>query len=107
MTDNFIPVFTNLLVDPYEFNPYEKKAAADEFEITGGEFENPDSGQLDYKEQPFKWGKVIAVGAKCEVVHKGDNVLFDIRGARPVFFESGYMVVAEQNLLLVDNNPNV
>ena len=33
MTDNFIPVFTNLLVDPYEFNPYEKKAAADEFEI--------------------------------------------------------------------------
>ena len=79
MTDNFIPVFTNLLVDPYEFNPYEKKAAADEFEITGGEFENPDSGQLDYKEQPFKWGKVVAVGAKCEVVHKGDNVLFDIR----------------------------
>ena len=97
-----MPIGYNLMVLPYESNPYMENKTEEGFLTTDGQFFNEDSGEKDVMKQEFLCGQVIEVGHKCELVQPGDDVLYHTATVRPVpFRDMGFILVAEQNLIAV------
>lgn len=97
-----MPIGFNIMVLPYEENPYMKNKTEEGFITTNGEFLNEDSGERDKMKQDFTCGQVIEVGHKCEVVKPGDDVIYHVGTSRPVpFKDMGFILVVEQNLISV------
>lgn len=102
MKTEIMPIGFNLMVLPYESNPYMKNETEEGFKTTDGEFLNEDSGEKDIMKQDFMCGQVIEVGHKCEIVKAGDDVIYHVATTRPVpFKDMGFLLVAEQNLITV------
>ena len=98
------PVSSNIMVLPYEENPYLQKTTETGLKMTDGQFDNPDSGDRDQKDQFIRCGRVIGTGPECKFVQEGDDIFFDKRSARPVpFFDKGFLIMAEGNLICVIN----
>lgn len=100
-----MPLFANLLILPYEENPYVKTKTDSGLIITDGQFDNPDSGQRDMKDLYIECGHVIEVGPECKYVKVGDDVFYDCRSMRPVpFMREGFLIGSEINLVAIMND---
>lgn len=102
MKTELMPVEKNVIIIPYDENPYMTNETEDGFLTTDGTFLNEDSGELDKMKQDFLCGHVIEVGPKCDFVKEGDDVIYYAGAARPVpFLDKGFFLVSEPTLLAV------
>ena len=100
-TLEILPTGNRLIVLPYPENPYKKILDANSglFIEPSGKFINPDTGQLDEKQELMLCGKVIEVGPECKYVQVGDDVYYDYRTAYPLpFMSNGYKIFSEQSV---------
>lgn len=105
MKTEIMPLYSNVILLPYEQNPYANLLTESGLQLTNGEFDNTDSGEHDRLELYISCAKVVEVGPKGEYVQAGDDVFFDTRSARPVpFMRQGFFITAEQNLICVMND---
>ena len=65
-----VPGRCTVLVQVYDVNPYEQ-TEADGFVLTNGEFDSPDSGNREKKEQVSWAGKIVEVGPECKYSKEG------------------------------------
>lgn len=94
------PLFTCVMLRPYAENPYVQHVSETGLKLTNGQFDNPDSGQIDEKDLYIQCAEVVEVGPGVKYVEVGDDVLYDVRTIRPVpFMGQGFLIVAEQNLV--------
>lgn len=97
-----MPLYSTLLVEMYETNPYEVAETETGLKLTNGTFDSPDTGNREKKEFLSSCGKVIEVGPDCKYVEPGNDVIFDIRATRPLCFKGKYFFnIAEQNIIAV------
>jgi hypothetical protein len=88
-----------VLVQVYDVNPYEQ-TEADGFLLTNGEFDSPDSGNREKKEQVSWAGKIVEVGPECKYSKEGMDCMFDIRASRPLNINGEYYFqLAEANIM--------
>jgi hypothetical protein len=94
-----VPGRCTVLVQLYENNPYEQKEI-DGFKLTNGEFDSPDSGNREKKEQICHAGQIVEVGPECKYSKENMDVMFDIRASRPICVKGDYYFqVAEANII--------
>lgn len=100
LKNEIVPLYNNVMVQMYEEDPYDVKETKEGFTVSDGEFENPDSGEVDKKDHPIKCGKIIEVGKDCKYAYPGDDCYFDVRTCRIVKFrDEYYWIIAEPSLL--------
>lgn len=105
MKNEIMPLFNNIMILPYKENPYKITETEEGLTLTDGEFENPDSGEIDQKDYYVECGHVIAAGPECKYIKEGDDIFYDIRTIRPVpFLGKGFFHMNEQGVLTVMNN---
>lgn len=94
------PLYSMVLVELYEENPYEKLETETGLKLTQGAFDNPDTGNRDKKEFNSIAAHIIEVGPDCKYAHAGDDCFIDFRATRPVCFKGNYyFITAEQNIV--------
>ncbi|MDO4465417.1 MAG: hypothetical protein Q4C49_00205 [Bacillota bacterium] len=95
-----MPLYSTVMIELYEENPYEIHETETGLKLTSGTFDNPDTGNKDMKDRFMVTGSVKAVGPDCKYAHEGDDVMVDVRGLRPIIFMGNYYFqVAEQNII--------
>lgn len=95
-----MPLYSTILVEIYETNPYESIETETGLKLTHGEFDSPDTGNRERKEFMTSAAKIIATGPDCKYAKVGDDCLIDIRATRPIMFKGGvYFNLAEQNIV--------
>lgn len=100
-----MPLYSMVMVELYEENPYEKNETETGLKLTSGEFDNPDTGNRDKKVQEVFCGNVLEVGPACKYVKQGDDVLLPINCVRPITFKDKvYFIIAEEHLITVMAN---
>jgi len=103
--NEIMPLYSTLMVDFYDENPYEVKESETGLKLTTGLHESPDSGELEKKDTWFRAANVLEVGPECKYVKPGDDVYADVRGCRPFPFRGHiYWQLAEQNVIAVMAN---
>ena len=103
--DQIMPLYTTLIADFYDENPYEVKESETGLKLTTGLHESPDSGELEKKDTWYRVASVLEVGPDCKYVKPGDDVYLDVRSCRPFPFKGNiYWQAAEQNVLAVMAN---
>lgn len=102
MEKEIMPLYSFVMIEFYDEDPYDKKYTESGLKLTEDVFENPDTGNLDKKEFPVKTAKVIDVGPDAKFVRQGDDVMVDSRTCRPIRFMGNiYFIVGEQNIITV------
>lgn len=102
MKNEVMPMGCNVMVELYAENPYEEKETEDGLKLTGGKFDNPDTGNRDRKDQSIFAAQVIEVGPETKHVKVGDDCVFPLYCAKPLpFGKHFYFIVAEPNILAV------
>ena len=102
MKKYIMPLYTTLLVEFYNENPYEVKQTETGLKLTTGMHESSDSGEIEQKDTWYRVAKVLEVGPDCKYVHAGDDVYLDVRSCRPFPWMGGiYWNAAEQNVIAV------
>jgi hypothetical protein len=100
MKNEIMPVYSTILVDFYDENPYETKESETGLRLTSGKHESPDSGELEKKDTWYRVGQILEVGPACKYAKAGDDVYLDLRGCRPFPFRGKiYWQAAEQNII--------
>ena len=95
-----MPLYTTVLVELYEENPYEVLETETGLKLTSGAFDSPDTGNREKKEFMTTAAHIIEVGPDCKYAHAGDDCLIDLRATRPICFKGSYYFnVAEQNIV--------
>lgn len=95
-----MPLYSNVLVELYQDNPYEVKETETGLKLTNGVFDSPDTGNREKKEFMTTAARIIETGPDCKYARPGDDCLMDIRASRPICFKGNYyFIVAEQNVV--------
>lgn len=96
------PLYSMVLVELYETNPYEAHETETGLKLTNGQFDNPDTGNRDMKELNMYCGKIIETGPDCKYAKPGDDCFLPLNAVRPVYFKGRiYFIIAEQNLTVL------
>lgn len=99
------PIYNNIMVRPYSENPYLVHKTESGLVLTDGQFENPDTGNIDVEKLGIITAQVIEVGPECKYIKKGDDVMYSEVVARPIpFFDQGFFLMNEQGVLAVLND---
>lgn len=99
-----MPLYSMVMVEIYDENPYERKETETGLRITNDLRENEDTGMIEKSEFYVKTAKVIEAGPDCKYVRAGDDVLIDTRSIRPIrFMDNIFWNIAEPNLVAVIN----
>jgi len=94
------PLYSFVMVELYEENPYEVMESETGLKLTGGQFDNPDTGNRDKKEYHSTAARIIEVGPDCKYAQAGDDCIVDLRSMRPICFKGNYyFITAEQNIV--------
>lgn len=94
------PLYSTVLVELYETNPYEVHESETGLKLSNGSFDSPDTGNRERKEHLSTAARVIEVGPTCKYARPGDDCLIDLRTTRPICFNGHYYFnVAEQNII--------
>lgn len=102
MKKEVYPLYTTLMVEFYDENPYELKETETGLKITTGVHESQDSGEIEKKDIWYRVASVLEVGPDCKYVHAGDDVYLDVRSCRPFpWMGKIYWNAAEQNVIAV------
>lgn len=105
MKKMIMPLFGNVMIMPYEENPYVEKITKDGLLLDDSSFQSQDSGEVEKLYEMIRCGNVVEVGPMCKYLKKGDDVFYNYGTARPVPFQrQGFLLTNEQNILAVMNN---
>lgn len=101
---DLIPCNANVLISPYEKNPYRQMITTASGIIVGAEssktYKSNETGEIEQNVDVIHCGKVIAHGPDCKNVEDGDDVFYTTYSMTPVpFRKKGYVMVGE-NLLI-------
>lgn len=101
-----LPNNNRIIILPYPQNPYTQVITKGGILLdTGGRFNNPDTGEVDYQEELVPCGKVIEVGPETKYVKIGDDVYYDSRMTYPLpFMNRGYMITSEPQVIAILGN---
>lgn len=99
-----MPLYSMVMVELYEENPYEQKETETGLKMVTDLRESEDSGDIEKSDFYVKVAKVVEAGPDCKYVKSGDDVLIDTRAIRPIrFMNNMFWNTAEQNLVAVIN----
>lgn len=100
-----MPLYSRVLLQFYEENPYEQKTTESGLKLTNDVFESPDTGNLEKKDFFCRVGNVIEAGPDCKYLKVGDDVIMDTRNCSPLrFMGNVFFTTAEQNIIAVIND---
>ena len=99
-----VPCNANVIIKPYDVNPYRKIDTTASGLIIGIEsdktYKSNETGEIEQNNEVIRTGKVIAVGNACKNVEVGDDVFFTTYSMTPVpFRKMGYVCVSETLLI--------
>jgi len=104
MTKEIMPLGFNILIQPYNENPYMNFVSEGGLQLTNGEFSNPDNGEMEKLKSEIVCGLVLEVGSKCTDVQVGDEIFFHIATTKPVpFMNKGFLLGHEQGIMVLIN----
>ena len=83
MEKEIMPLGLNIFVQPYAVNPYLQVVSAGGLQLTDGEFQSPDSGEIEKLTSHIKCGLVLEVGKDCKQVQVGESFNYNIFSIRP------------------------
>lgn len=99
-----IPINANVLIQPYETNPYRNIETTASGLIVGIEssktYKSNESGEIELNQQVIKCGKVLAVGPACKNVGVGDDVYYTTYSETKLPFRKKGWVIAGEQLLI-------
>ena len=99
-----MPLGLNLLIQPYLENPYLNAVSTGGLQLANGEFQNPDSGEIEKLKSDICCGLVLEVGSKCTEVQVGDEVFYNVNMTRPIpFMGKGFLLTHEPGLICIIN----
>lgn len=98
------PLFTNVILDFYEENPYRAVETTETGIILGIEgnktYKSNETGEMEDSEEYIAYAKVIAVGKDCKYVNVGDDVLTVKHYATPIPYRNkNYRAINEQHII--------
>lgn len=103
------PMFSRVLVKPFEQNPFQQIKVSESGLITdlGGmtpTYKSNDTGEWEEERQFIVTGTVIDVGPECKYLAEGDVIFYRVDTAVPVpFFKQGLVSLAENQVISVVN----
>lgn len=103
------PMFSRVLVKPFEQNPFQQIKISDSGLITdlGGmtpTYKSNDTGEWEEERQFIVTGTVIDAGPECKYLAEGDVIFYRVDTAVPVpFFKQGLVSLAENQVISVVN----
>lgn len=105
LKNEVMPMFSNLLIEFYDENPYEKRETETGLKLTTGTFDNPDTGVRDRKSYDSSVAKVIETGPEVRYIKPGDDIICRLDVLTPVCFKGNYyFTLDERNVKLVLGN---
>ncbi len=101
---DIIPTNANVLIEPYDINPYRNIETTASGLIVGVEssktYKSNETGEIEQNKTVIKCGKVLAVGPSCKNVNVGDDVYYTTFSETIIpFRKKGWVVVGEQLLI--------
>lgn len=103
------PMFSRVLIKPFEHNPFQQIKVSDSGLIIdlGGmtpTYKSTDTGGWEEEKQFIVTGTVIDVGPECKYLAEGDVVFYRVDTAVPVpFFKQGLVSISENQVISVVN----
>lgn len=103
------PMFSRVLIKPFEHNPFQQIKISNSGLITdlGGmtpTYKSNDTGEWEEEKQFIVTGTVIDAGPECKYLAEGDVVFYRVDTAVPVpFFKQGLVSVSENQVISVVN----
>lgn len=103
------PMFSRVLIKPFEHNPFQQIKISSSGLITdlGGltpTYKSNDTGEWEEERQFIVTGTVIDVGPECKYLAEGDVVFYRVDTAVPVpFFKQGLVSLSENQIISVVN----
>lgn len=103
------PMFSRVLVKPFEHNPFQQIKVSNTGLITdlGGmtpTYKSTDTGEWEEERQFIVTGTVIDVGPECKYLAEGDVIFYRVDTAVPVpFFKQGLVSLSENQVISVVN----
>lgn len=103
------PMFSRVLIKPFEHNPFQQIKVSNSGLITdlGGmtpTYKSNDTGEWEEEKQFIVTGTVIDVGPECKYLAEGDVVFYRVDTAVPVpFFKQGLVSISENQAISVVN----
>ena len=99
-----IPTNANVLIQPYETNPYRNIETTASGIVVGVEssktYKSNETGEIEQNQTIIKVGKVLMAGPACKNVNVGDDVFYTTFSETKIpFRKKGYVVVGE-NLII-------
>lgn len=102
-----VPINSYVLVQPFAKNPFQKSVVTESglfIPEYGGQFKNPDSGEMDQEENLSVQAVVVEVSPLCKFVKEGDIVFYRRVSGVPIpFFGQGFEVISEQQIQVIVN----
>ena len=99
-----IPTNANVLIKPYEVNPYRHIETTSSGLIVGVEssktYKSNETGEIEQNNEVIKCGKVLAIGDACKYVQVGDDVYYTTYSEVKLPFRKKGYVVASEGLLI-------
>ena len=101
---DIVPTNANVLIQPYDVNPYRNIETTASGLIVGVEssktYKSNETGEVEQNKTVIKCGKVLAVGPSCKNVEVGDDVYYTTFSETILpFRKKGWAVVGEQLLI--------
>ena len=95
-----IPTNANVLIQPYEINPYRNIETTASGIVVGVEssktYKSNETGEIEQNQTIIKVGKVLMAGPACKNVNVGDDVFYTTFSETKIpFRKKGYVVVSE------------
>lgn len=95
-----IPTNANVLIQPYETNPYRNIETTASGIVVGVEssktYKSNETGEIEQNNQIIKVGKVLKTGPACKNVEIGDDVFYTTFSETKIpFRKKGFVVVSE------------
>ena len=98
------PINMNVIIKPYEVNPYRKIDKTASGLIIGIEsdktYKSNETGEIEQNDTVIRCGSVVYAGPKCENVEVGDDVFYTTYSMTPIPFRKEGLVVVSEGLLI-------
>lgn len=99
-----IPTNANVLIQPYETNPYRNIETTASGIVVGVEssktYKSNETGEIEQNNQIIKVGKVLKAGPACKNVEIGDDVFYTTFSETKIPFRKKGFVVVGENLII-------
>lgn len=101
---DIVPTNANVLIKPYDINPYRNIETTASGLIVGVEssktYKSNETGEVEQNKTVIKCGKVLAVGPACKNVNVGEDVYYTTFSETLLPFRKKGWVVVGENLLI-------